>query len=346
MVLDRPGGRAIGPAGGQKDNQEGGDQRPEERSGLHIPGGVLIAGAIRQKRGARPDRHEHPEGGDAKNCKACAAKPLALALGERPVLIPIILHVAAGIRLPFAEARLDDLVCNKPDDGQVDEEQGANEVPVARKVHRPASVDVAGAIGAFGDAKQKRVELARSDICRETAGHACERGCDPCERMTSRRCKDDGRERDHDDIACIGRMIGQHRDQRDERCQHGFRRTAHGGPNGAAEQAGALCHARAQHHDKHIAERVEMGECGRHLDPEPLDILRREKADSLFKLRRAIRILEAGMEGGNVKPCADLRDDHQRDDQVEEDEDRVWQLVARFLDPAEKTLLQARSALI
>ncbi len=134
-------------------------------------------------------------------------------------------------------------------------------------------------------------------------------------------------------------MVRQHGHERHKRGEQDFRRIAHGGPDSAGEKAGALCHARAQHHHQHIAEWVEVGEGRRHLDPEPLDILRREQAFRADDKRVAILGHSRGMDRREVHESRGHRKQDQGDDQIDEDEDRIRQAIAGSFHPVEEPLL-------
>ncbi len=237
----------------------------------------------------------------------------------------------------FAKARFDDPVRHVPDDRQEDDRHCRDEEPVARDVRSEIAENRLDR--RFGDAEQQRVQLAGQEVGGKPARYAGKGGSDARDRMASGGVEDDTGQRDQHDIRCVGSQIAQHADKHHDGRQDRDRRIANACAHGGTEQSGPLGDACAQHHDEHVAKRMEVRECLGHLDPEPRDVLRAQEALRRDDSGRAcIGINLRRVRGRQAQKASGNRDDDQYRDQPEEEEHRIGQLVAASLDPSQNTL--------
>ena len=166
--------------------------------------------------------------------------------------------------------------------------------------------------------------------------------------MSPGRGKEHACERNQNHIGRICSVVADHGDQRNDGREEEDRRAAYGRPHGAGEQTGTFSHTGTQHHDKYIAEWVEMRKRLGHFDPEPLYILSCQQAD------RADNAVTANAKAGLLVVWHAAQDliielridaehgandgyDHQRDDEIGKQENRIWQFIAGSFDPAENS---------
>ncbi len=153
--------------------------------------------------------------------------------------------------------------------------------------------------------------------------------------MTSDGVENQPGKRDQDHIGRIGGEIAHHADKDYDWRQERLGRPADPGAHGGTQKPGTLRHAGAEHHHKHVAERVEVRERLRHFDPQPANILRRDQADRGNDAGRTGGLVDlGGMKGRPARQRGDDGDHDQCQYQPEEQEHGVRQAIAGPLDPA------------
>ena len=344
MVFDRANRLTIGPAAGEEEDKESGNQRLIERTQFAMDRAIrdtlaslCQTGSFVNERSARCENHNRPKRDHAKRRKPCIAKAFASILrrsfGDRLVFGLSACFCAAR---PRAKLGLDHFVRHVPDDRQVEERHCRDKVPVARKVRAPCRVECARAYGLFRDPEKQRIELSGGDVRRETARDARKGRCNPCKRVSACRGKEYASQRDQDHIARIGSVVSDHGDQRDNGCEQANRSAADRARHTSGKETGTLSNACAQHHHKDISQRVEVGEGLGHFDPELLDIVGSQKTDRADHNRIASLINLRGVFSRNANRRQDNRNRNQREDQIEKQENRIGQFVATAFNPAKK----------
>ena len=177
--------------------------------------------------------------------------------GEQPAALARLeareLHLGTGAVLDgdAAQPRLDDAIGDEPAQQDDEDARRAGEAPVAERVHHASRIEELRRL--LGETLEQWIDPRGDEVRREAAGHPGEGAGDAGERMASRGAEDDAAERDHQDVAGVGRGVAHHRDQQQHGSEQAARRDREHRAQSGADEADVLGDADAEHRHQHDA---------------------------------------------------------------------------------------------